>query len=256
MFSLIIFAAIGDVFLIGNSLTADTLPAQLDGNNGWHIQCGASLEEIYAFTEVPCVPTSTLWSDAFASQAWNTIVVQPYPASTIESNVGIITEWMDMQPAASFVIHEGWARRDLIESTYHRSSTPTMIHSSQWFTDLASAIEVARPGRLAGTTGTSSIMDAILHDTESGSSPYTSTDELYRDLRHMSYGDGRFMAHNAMRRAVGQQYVIEGFNVSPDRQAYLIRSIGVPEPSAWMLLAAVTVFALVPKATRRTTTSK
>ena len=47
-------------FLIGNSLTWDTVPSKLDGDVQWHVDCGKSLPFIYENPQKPCVKTSTL----------------------------------------------------------------------------------------------------------------------------------------------------------------------------------------------------
>lgn len=49
------------IFLIGNSLTWDTIPAKLDGHVQWHVDCGKSLKYINEHPEEPCVKTSSLW---------------------------------------------------------------------------------------------------------------------------------------------------------------------------------------------------
>ena len=52
-------------YTIGNSLTQDTVPAKLDGDVQWHVDCGKSLPYIYENPGKPCVANSTLWPDAF-----------------------------------------------------------------------------------------------------------------------------------------------------------------------------------------------
>ena len=44
-------------YLIGNSLTWDTVPAWMDGDVQWHVDCGKSLPFIHANPDEPCVKT-------------------------------------------------------------------------------------------------------------------------------------------------------------------------------------------------------
>ncbi len=51
-------------YLIGNSLTWDTVPSRLDGDVQWHVDCGTSLPFVFKHPEKPCVKSSTLWPAA------------------------------------------------------------------------------------------------------------------------------------------------------------------------------------------------
>ena len=45
-------------YLIGNSLTWDTVPPLLSGDVQWHVDCGVNLPFIYAHPDKPCVKES------------------------------------------------------------------------------------------------------------------------------------------------------------------------------------------------------
>ncbi|MFM7540970.1 MAG: hypothetical protein ACKO9Z_15050, partial [Planctomycetota bacterium] len=49
----------GDCYLIGNSLTWDTVPSRLAGPPRGHVECGVSMQQIGKHTEKPCVKDST-----------------------------------------------------------------------------------------------------------------------------------------------------------------------------------------------------
>ena len=119
--SLILFAAIGETvlaqsessahsyYLIGKSLTWDTVPQRLDGDVQWHVDCGVSLPYIYSNPNKPCVKESTVWPTALRDKQYDAVSVQPHYGATLARDVETISAWMKLQPNAVFVIHSGWA---------------------------------------------------------------------------------------------------------------------------------------------------
>ena len=99
------------VFLIGNSLTWDTVPSRLDGNVQWHVDCGKSLPFMFANPEEPCVKTSTLWPKALKENQYDILSLQTHYGATLAEDVETISRWIEMQPQAVVVIHTGWAHR-------------------------------------------------------------------------------------------------------------------------------------------------
>ena len=65
-------------YLIGNSLTWDTVPQQLDGDTQWHVDCGVSLPYIHANPAKPCVKQSTIWPKALRDKQYDVVSVQPH----------------------------------------------------------------------------------------------------------------------------------------------------------------------------------
>ncbi|MFM7845344.1 MAG: hypothetical protein ACKPEY_14085, partial [Planctomycetota bacterium] len=96
-------------YLIGNSLTWDTVPMRLAGDVQWHVDCGVSLPHIYAHPEKPCVKESSIWTQALRDKQYEFLSVQPHYGSTLAEDVETISNWMKLQPKAVFVIHSGWA---------------------------------------------------------------------------------------------------------------------------------------------------
>ena len=97
-------------YLIGNSLTWDTLPPLLSGDVQWHVDCGTSLPFVYANPGKPCVKESTLWPTALRDKQYDVVSVQPQYGSTLTQDVETISAWMTLQPKAVFVIHSGLAK--------------------------------------------------------------------------------------------------------------------------------------------------
>ncbi|MBU6179199.1 MAG: hypothetical protein KGR69_06015, partial [Verrucomicrobia bacterium] len=97
-------------YLIGNSLTQDTVPQKLDGDVQWHIDCGKSLPFLYENPEKPCVKSSMIWPEALKAKQYDLVSAQVHYGSTVEEDVAVLSEFVRMQPKAVFVIHSGWAR--------------------------------------------------------------------------------------------------------------------------------------------------
>src|SRR5437764_2889815 len=97
------------VYLIGNSLTWDTVPERLAGDVQWHVDCGVPLPVIFAKPDKPCVTSSTPWPKALKENQYDVVAVQPHYGSTLAQDVETISIWMKLQPKAVFVIHSGWA---------------------------------------------------------------------------------------------------------------------------------------------------
>ena len=88
------------VYLIGNSLTWDTVPGKLDGNVQWHVDCGKSLPFIFENPGKPCVKSSKLWTKALKEKQYDILSIQSHYGTTLKNDVETISKWMAMQPAA------------------------------------------------------------------------------------------------------------------------------------------------------------
>ena len=218
------------VYLIGNSLTADTLPDRLDGEVAYHIDCGKPLRFIEAHPESPCVKRSTLWPAALKEKTYDVLVVQPHYGATLSQDVETIGRWVRMQPEAEVVVHTGWARRATLNEEYadraEMSADDKMTHSPAYYDALLAALRRDHPGRSFRLTDCTDALNRIAADVEAGTAPIESTEPLYRDAIHMSHGPGRYLMHNLMRRSLGQPPVSEWpTEIDAKLKAYLDRLI-------------------------------
>ncbi len=210
-------------YLIGNSLTWDTVPSLLDGDVQWHVDCGVSLPHIAAHPDKPCVATSTPWPTALRDNQYSVISVQPHYGSTLEQDVITISAWMKLQPQAIFVIHTGWARHAQRADEFGSYASPQqMEHSPGYIRALLSKLRELHPGREIRQTHAQNLLAKIAADIAAGQAPLSNLSELYRDDIHLTLSHGRYLAHNAMRRALGQKPSAAGFeNLDPKVQQYL-----------------------------------
>lgn len=210
-------------FLIGNSLTWDTSPSLLDGDVQWHVDCGVNLQHIYAHPEKPCVKTSTLWPKALAEKQYDVISVQPHYGSTVAQDVETISAWMKLQPKAVFVIHSGWAFHSKRAAEFDAYAAPVqMEHSPAYFRKLIAELKALHPGREIRQTFAQNLLEEIASDIRDDTAPLKSIKELYRDDIHLTHDAGKYLMHNAMRRALGQSPSAKGFEkVDPKVKSYL-----------------------------------
>ncbi len=210
-------------YLIGNSLTWDTLPSRLDGNVHWHVDCGKSLPFIQQHPGNPCIASSRLWPVALARTMHDFVSVQPHYGSSLEEDVAVISNWMEMQPTATFIIHTGWARSATRAEEYgSEQSAGPMKHSPVYMKALMQRLRSAHPGRQLRQTHAIDLLARVAQDIESGKAPIKDIAELHRDAVHMTIGGGRYLMHNAMRAALGQPLSDVGFEkTDPQLKAYL-----------------------------------
>lgn len=211
-------------FLIGNSLTWDTSPSLLDGDVQWHVDCGVNLQHIYAHPEKPCVKTSTLWPKALAEKQYDFVSVQPHYGSTVAQDVETISAWMKLQPKAVFVIHSGWAFHARRADEFDAYAAPVqMEHSQAYFRKLIAELKKANPGREIRQTMAQNLLAQVAEEIRVDDSlPLKDVKELYRDDIHLTHDAGKYLMHNAMRRALGQAPSAKGFEkVNPKMKAYL-----------------------------------
>ena len=218
------------IFLIGNSLTWDTVPALLSGDVAWHVDCGKSLQFIYDHPSKPCVPTSKLWPDALRNVQYDFLCVQPHFGTTLNQDVEVIDKWLELQPRAVLVLHTGWARHAEVEKEFHVPPgsigvATNMVHAPEYYQALERALIARHPKLEVRSTKVMQAIDSIGHDIERKSAPLGSLAELYRDEIHLTVQGGRYLAHNMLRRALGQPLSSQGFQLEPDLQNYLDQKI-------------------------------
>ena len=210
-------------YLIGNSLTWDTVPPQLDGDVQWHVDCGVSLQHIFANPRQPCVNSSTLWPTALRSKQYEFVVVQPHYGSTLAADAETISEWMQLQPQAVFVIHTGWAYQDRNAEEFASYTVPEqMVHSPGYMRALLAELQRRHPQRQLRQTFAQNLLAAIAEDIAAERAPLDNLGTLYRDAIHLTLDHGRYLAHNAVRHSLGQPRSAAGFpQQQPSLRAYL-----------------------------------
>ncbi|MFM7863807.1 MAG: hypothetical protein ACKPHU_06315, partial [Planctomycetaceae bacterium] len=215
--------AAASCYLIGNSLTWDTVPQRLDGDVQWHVDCGVSLPHIFAHPEQPCVRESTVWPQALRDRQYEIVSVQPHYGSTLTQDVETISNWMKLQPRAVFVVHSGWAFHTQRAGEFDSLATPDrMTHSPTYLRALVSELRRLHPDREIRQTLAQNLLAQIAADIGAGRAPFGGVAELYRDAIHMTHSHGRYLMHNAMRRALGQPFSAAGFeNLDPQVTQYL-----------------------------------
>ena len=211
-------------YLIGNSLTWDTIPEFLSGDTQWHVDCGKPLPYIFANPEKPCVKSSTIWTKALQVNQYDQISIQPHYGSNLKSDLEIISQWIELQPGAEIIIHTGWAfhaeRQE--EFTNPVLCEDIMQHSPVYFDELLKRLRKKYPDRKIRRTLAMDLLQLAHDDILNEKSPLKSVSELYRDKIHMTHEGGRYLMHNAMRHALGQPLSSEGFSkTSPQLKAYL-----------------------------------
>lgn len=210
-------------YLIGNSLTWDTLPGQLDGDVQWHVDCGRSLPSIQAAPDEPCVKTSTLWPTALKEKQYDVISIQPHYGSTLEQDIETISAFIKLQPKAIVVIHSGWAFHSKCVDEFATFDPYGMMqHSPAYLTELLSRLRQLHPERTFRQTRATHLLQKVADDIAAKQAPFANVNELYRDDIHMKPESGKYLMHNAMRHALGQPLSSKGFeSVDPKVKAYL-----------------------------------
>lgn len=204
-------------FLIGNSLTWDTVPSRLDGDTQWHVDCGKSLPFIVEHPEAPCVKTSTLWPTGLKDKQYDVVSLQVHYGSTLAEDVTAISQLIKHQATAKIVIHTGWARSaeriaewNTEPKTADLSALP-MSHSIGYFDMLLAKLRSQFPTRSFTRTRAMEMLECVEDDITSKKAPISDVTELYRDKIHMNLVTGRYLMHNAMRSALGQPRSVAGF---------------------------------------------
>jgi hypothetical protein len=216
-------------YLIGNSLTWDTVPERLPGDTQWHVDCGVPLPFIFAQPDKPCVKSSTLWPKALREKQYDFVSVQPHYGSTLAQDVETISAWMKLQPKAVFVIHSGWAWHAQRAKEFSGYAPPDqMEHGPVYLRALVAELRRLHPGRELRQTLAQNLLAVIAEDVAAKKAPIRDVAELYRDPIHMTNDHGKYLMHNAMRRALGQPASAVGFEkLDPAIKRYLDGVLGL-----------------------------
>lgn len=212
-------------YLVGNSLTWDTVPARLAGDPKWHVDCGKSLPWMFLHPDKPCVKSSTLWPAALAESQYDVLVLQVHYGSTLAEDATAIGEFLKRQPKARVVIHTGWARSADRAQEWkgdEADESSPMKHNVAYFRELLAVVREAHPGRTIERTRAMDALAVIASDIAVDKAPVNAVAELYRDAIHMDVVTGRYLMHNCMRLALGQERSAAGFEkLEPAMKAYL-----------------------------------
>lgn len=220
------------VYLIGNSLTWDTLPVLLGDGVEWHVDCGKNLKYLYENPQEPCVKSSVTWPEALKTEQYDILCVQPHFGTTLAEDVEVISAWLDMQPKADLLIHTGWNRSEDFEAVYHATiDHDRMVHSPVYFERLVSELRKKFPSKRIRTTQAVMLLDEIYHEIEKGETPFKSFTDLYRDDIHLAHHVGRYFVHNMMRLHLGRPLSDQGFQIEARHKAYFDRKLAEVEKS-------------------------
>lgn len=215
-----------EIFLIGNSLTWDTLPPLLGEGVAWHVDCGKNLKYIYENPSEPCVKSSMIWTEALKTESYDILCVQPHFGTTLAEDVTVISAWLDLQPKAKLVIHTGWNRSADFEAVYHaKPDGDQMAHQPSYFEKLMAALQEKYPQREITTTRAIQVLNDVYQDIQRGQAPFEKFDEIYRDAIHLDNQTGRYLMHNLLRLSLGMECSDQGFQIEPEHKEYFHRKL-------------------------------
>lgn len=226
-----------NIFVIGNSLTQDTIPGQYGAD--FHIRANSGLQIIYDSPTTNLLTGSIDWPTAFAATQYDLISVQPYRTSSetdsLNQNTTVISEWAALQPNAVFIIHTAWAPfADHSEqyATNGEDSGGLLSWNRGYYEELITRLRAANPGTAFKVTPAINVLESINRDIVQGIGPYTALSDLYRDALHMNTdGGGFYLQHNLMRRTLGLSLVNSNATTFPaETRLYLNTKIRAAVP--------------------------
>lgn len=215
------------IYHIGNSLTWDSKPTTqasiLEHNGyeveqGYHIACGRGLTYIEANPDYTCVTPKNpygKWKNALAEYEWDAVTIQAYPGGTglseVAATASIIHEATknDRNQNCIFYLYLAWPTTSASLSfadrvlTSHGGDSESVFLSSgfldYWHDEVLSLfpdLEI----RVIPTGIAFANIDEKLREIEIA--PYANTYDLYRDVHHMNYAEGRHVAMSSMLSAI------------------------------------------------------
>ena len=226
------------LFSIGNSLTFDAL-RNFDGSYDHTINCNQNLDRIFNNPDQTCLPQLTgarPWDEAFENENYDFVTVQPFAGTSLSQDVAAISEWMRLQPDATFIIHTGWTTPGSRESQYSAPLDPELLsYGPAYFDALIEELESAFPDRRIASTNVIGTLDDIASDIAAGIGPISSIGSLYRDSIHFNT-TGQYIATQSFNLLTGTPLDESRFtSIDSETRAYLdtkvTANIAVPEPS-------------------------
>ena len=226
-----------DIFVIGNSLTQDTIPTQYGAD--FDIRPNSGLQIIYDSPTTNLLTGSIDWPTAFAATQYDIVSVQPYrtPEETdsLNQNTTVISEWVSLQPNAVFIIHTAWAPFADHAEQYAENGEGEegfLSWNRGYYEELITRLRTANPGTTFKVNPAINVLEAINRDIVRGIGPYTALSDLYRDTLHIGLeGGGFYLMHNLMRRTLGLPIVnANASEISAQTRLYLNAKIQAAVP--------------------------
>ncbi len=206
------------VYRIGNSLTWDSQPEGIEAlagqagfqhDEGFHINCGNTLENIVANPAQVCVPPVGeygTWDAALPGRTWDAITCQPHygAASTLaDDEVSILTlidsvRTNPLNAETKIYVYGAWPQRPNFRVTWEGAvidddATPTVL-AREYFSHLVTRLRAATSARVY-LIPVGEVLFELDTRLRSGEVPgLANLDELYRDDIHLSNDLGRFVA--------------------------------------------------------------
>lgn len=218
-----------NLFMVGNSLTVDSQPAQLGSIAaaqgislavGQHINCNSSLTTILNNPATTClIPSYGTFNTALPNFTWTHASFQSFAAqgSTMGDDVASYAQFVSLlrqNPAnasAQLYLYQSWPLRqnwDQWEQPVADTLTQTTVHQRDYFGHLLDRIQVTEPGviLIPQAEVLFRVREAIGAGEIAGITSFH--DEIYRDQTHLSdspgRGLGRFVAHTTLASVLFQ----------------------------------------------------
>lgn len=208
-------------YRIGNSLTWDSQPGAIEklaAQRGWkhregyHINCGKSLQRIWENPEEVCVKPVAEYGTfrkALTEKQWSAVALQPYPAkgeSTLATDAARILDFISLtreneaNAETVFYIYAGWPAQSLgpLKDVWGKEvtdddSTPTIL-AEDYFGHLLRRVRGATDAEVR-VIPVGHVLAALDGRIQAGGVPgFTSITQLYRDNVHLTGDVGRYVA--------------------------------------------------------------
>ena len=109
-----------------------------------------------------------------------------------------------------------------VESIYHGTADHTLTNRTDAYVDvLMGVLATAHPTRTFVDDRIADMIDQIYHDIDAGTAPaalanFETPHHVFRDSSgHLAHVNGRYLAHNAMRQALGQPTGVDSTACAP-----------------------------------------
>jgi hypothetical protein len=199
---------------VGNGLPTLAADAGLGLTTGYHIRCGRPLSFIAANPDDVCVApnSSGLYTEAFASQAWDAITLQPYSGSTPRQEYTAfksLVQQARQNPdnlGTRFYLYANWPNTPPADVTFYDAwNDPTAVdpdaglvrnaNGFNWiFDQLKADPDLQGVGLFMIPVG--GVLAEVDLRMRGGQIPgFTDGKQLYRDITHLN-NLGRFIAAN------------------------------------------------------------
>lgn len=206
------------VYRVGNSLTWDSQPDGIEAlagqagflhDEGYHINCGNTLENIHAAPAqvcIPPVPEYGTWDAALPGAAWEAVAFQPHygGTSTLGSDEAAILAMIDdahtnpLNADTRFYVYAAWPMRPAFAATWiaavaDNDATPTTL-AREYFVHLMKRLRAATTSPVY-VIPVGEVLFDLDQRLQAGDVPgLTGINQLYRDDIHLTHDLGRFVA--------------------------------------------------------------